>query len=64
MLLLGARVGYAFPLSLTVYSGCYVFIWLTVEIEGVLHPYLISEDRLKDNAIENIDIYYIKWYYS
>lgn len=28
----GARVGYAFPLSLTVYSSCYVFVWLAVEL--------------------------------
>lgn len=27
----GAKVWYAFPLSLTVYSGYLVFVWLTVE---------------------------------
>ena len=27
----GARVGYAFPLSLTVYGVCLVFVWLAVD---------------------------------
>jgi len=32
MLLLGAEVGYAFPLSLSVFSGYLVFVWLAVEV--------------------------------
>ena len=32
MLLLGARVGCVPPLSLTVFSGYLVFVWLTVEV--------------------------------
>ena len=38
MLLLGARVGYAYPLSLTVYSGCFVFVWLAVELGRLPTP--------------------------
>ncbi len=35
-LVFGARVGYAYPLSLTVYSGCLVFVWLTVEVGRII----------------------------
>ncbi len=43
MLLLGARVRYAFPLSLSVYGGCSIFVWLSVEV--LKNKQLFSENR-------------------